>query len=232
MIELVLVRHAQPDWEPMGRAVDHPALTEWGRRQSEAVADRIVGDYDAFYVSPLERARETAAPIAARLGRAPEVLSWLAEIRLPTLEGSTPQQVQEHFRLTRARDLDQWWEPMPGGESFRHMYERVSSGVESLLSEGHGMRIHQNSGYRVWHPEKPDARILIVAHNGTNSVIVSHLLGIDPVPWAWSRFSSPWTGVTKLRTAPAADGFIWQLHGFGRVDHLVGLDPDQDPEAG
>ena len=39
MIEIVLVRHAQPDWEPGGRAVDHPELSGHGRRQAEAVAD-------------------------------------------------------------------------------------------------------------------------------------------------------------------------------------------------
>ena len=232
MAELVLIRHAQPDWEPDGRAVDHPALTGYGQRQAEAVAGAIAGPFDAFYVSPLQRAQETAEPIARSLGHEPKTLSWLAEIRLPPLEGLTPDEVQDHFRETRARDLGDWWDPMPGGESFRHMYERVSSGVESLLSSSHGMRIHQNSGYRIWHPEHEDARILIVAHNGTNSVIVSHLLGIEPVPWAWSRFASPWTGVTRLRTAPAANGFIWELAGFGRVDHLVGLDAERDPEAG
>ena len=32
MIELCLVRHAQPEWEPGGRAVDDPSLSELGRR--------------------------------------------------------------------------------------------------------------------------------------------------------------------------------------------------------
>ena len=42
-------------------------LSDEGRRQAETAAERIVslGSVDALYCSPLERTRETAAPIAA-----------------------------------------------------------------------------------------------------------------------------------------------------------------------
>ncbi|HEV8471656.1 MAG TPA: histidine phosphatase family protein, partial [Methylomirabilota bacterium] len=41
-------------------------LSDEGRRQAEAVAQRLasVPRIDAIYASPLERARETAAPLA------------------------------------------------------------------------------------------------------------------------------------------------------------------------
>ena len=69
MIELVLVRHAQPDWEPGGRAVDHPSLSAHGRQQAEALADALAGErFDACYTSTLRRAIETSEPIARKLG--------------------------------------------------------------------------------------------------------------------------------------------------------------------
>src|SRR5579875_3536829 len=45
-------------------------LSEEGRRQAEAVAERLAaaGKVDAVYASPLERTRETAAPIAKAFG--------------------------------------------------------------------------------------------------------------------------------------------------------------------
>jgi broad specificity phosphatase PhoE len=67
---------------------------------------------------------------------------------------------------------------------------------------------------------------LIVAHEGTNAVILSHLLGVDPVPWAWMRFSSHWAGITRLRAAAVASGAVWVVEGFNRVHHLGSLEDD------
>src|SRR5262245_31874780 len=119
MIEIVLVRHAQPDWEPGGRAVDHPVLSEHGRAQAEAVADALAGErFDACYTSTLRRAIETTEPIVARLGVRFEQCSWLDELRLPKLEGRTTAEVERFFAEARARDLEKWWDGMAGGESF------------------------------------------------------------------------------------------------------------------
>jgi broad specificity phosphatase PhoE len=50
-----------------------PALSEEGRRGAERLADLLAGDPpSAIYVSTTRRARETAAPLAARLGVTPK----------------------------------------------------------------------------------------------------------------------------------------------------------------
>ena len=227
-MEIVLIRHGQPDWEPGGLAVDDPELTAYGRAQAERAAKALVAAgerFDAIYVSPLRRARETMAPIAEALGTEPQVESWLAELRLPEMEGRTAEEVQQFFAASRARDLERWWEGMPGGENFRHFYERVSGGVESLLVDGHALGLHQDAGHRLWKLPESTERLLVVAHEGTNAVILSHLLGVDPVPWAWMRFASSWAGITRLRAAPVASGAVWTLEGFNRVDHLADLGP-------
>ncbi len=225
MIEVVLVRHGQPDWEPHGLAVDHPALSAHGRLQARAVAEALSGErFDACYTSTLERAIETAAPVAERLRVEFERCSWLDELRLPTLEGRTAVEVEQFFARARARDLEQWWDGLPpGGESFRHLYERVSGGVEALLSGSHGMRIHSNSGFRLWHPPEDDRRLLIVAHEGTIAVILSRLLDVEPVSWAFVRFSSYWAAITRLVTVPIADGYAFSLRAFNDLGHLLAL---------
>ena len=223
-MQIVLVRHGEPDWEPGGVAVDEPELTRFGHSQAERAAEALAAEsFDALYVSPLRRARETAAPIARALGLAPLEASWLRELGLPPLAGKTAEEVQSFFASTRARDLEKWWEGMPGGESFRHFHERVSAGVEGLLVGEHRMQLHEDSGHRIWRLPEWDRKLLIVAHEGTNALIVSHLLGIDPTPWEWMRFSSRWAGITRLRTAPVASGAVWVLESFNEASHLAGL---------
>jgi broad specificity phosphatase PhoE len=224
-LEIVLVRHAQPDWEPGGRAVDDPALTPLGREQACLAATAVEGtSFDAYYSSPLLRVRETAEPISRALEMQPQTASWLREIELPSMHGLPPKEVQRLFRNANTRDLSQWWEGMEGGESFRHFYERVSSGIEGLLAGDHRATIHEDAGHRLWQLPEPGVRILIVAHEGTNAVILSHLLGIEPVPWAWVRFSSAWAGISRLHTLPIAGGAVWTVESFNRTDHLTPLE--------
>ncbi len=225
MIEIVLVRHAQPDWEPAGFAVDRPGLTDLGRAQSEAVATVLVQEsFDHIYASPLRRVQETSEPILKALGQDAAILPWLRELELPSMEGQTEAKVLEFFSRSWLRDLEDWWTGLPGGESFRHFYERISGGIESLLIDEHRARIHLNTGHRIWqiNPEHTQ-KILILAHEGTNAVILSHLLGVEPVPWAWMRFSTTWAGITRIKTKAVANGAVWVLEGFNRVDHMADL---------
>lgn len=229
-MEIVLVRHAQPNWEPDDRAIDNPGLTEFGRRQALATASHLAGThFDAVYTSPLQRVRETAEPIIEALGLSPHEDSWLREIGLPSLAGQSSAQVQAYFRAANARHLEDWWDGPPGGESFRHFYERITSGMEGLLAGQHRISIHEDAHHRLWHIPEGIERILIIAHEGTNAVLLSHLLGIEPVPWAWIRFSSAWTGISRVESVQTAGGVIWALESFNRIDHLAEI--AEPPEA-
>jgi len=225
-MEIVLVRHGQPDWEPDGRAVDHPALTPLGWEQARRTAEALAGErFDALYTSPLQRAVQTAEPIAGALDLEPRVESWLKEIQLPSMEGSTEEEVKHFFEAASLRQLEQWWDGFPRGESFRHFYERVRSGIEGLLLGSYRLGVHSDSGHRIWQIPEPAQKLLFVAHEGTSAVILSHLLGIEPVPWAWMRFSAVWAGITRILSVPVAGGSVWALECFNRIDHLAGLPP-------
>jgi broad specificity phosphatase PhoE len=223
-LEIVLIRHAQPDWEPGGRAVDDPGLTPLGHAQAEAAARALEGiSFDAVYQSPLQRVVETAAPITMRLAVEASTHGWLRELGLPSLAGKTSEQVQRYFADAHARRLDHWWDGLPGGESLRHFYERVSGGLEGLLAGEHRIGVHEDAGHRLWRTPEDIERILIVAHEGTNSVLLSHLLGVEPVPWTLMRFSSAWTGISRIHAVKTAGGAVWALESFNRVDHLADL---------
>jgi len=231
-MEIVLVRHAQPDWEPEGVANDEPGLTAHGHQQAQCCADALAGErFDAFYASPLRRVAETAAPIAKCLGMEPLRRPWLREIRLPPLSGKTTEEVRHFFETARSRDPAQWWDGLPGGESFRHFHERVSGGIEGLLAGEHRLQLHEDGGQRLWRLPDERERILIVAHEGTNAVLLSHLLGIDAVPWEWLRFSSAWAGITRLHTTHFPSGAVWVMERFNDTHHLVPLEGRLDRDG-
>ena len=70
-MELVLIRHGEPEWVRDGLNVVNPPLTERGQMQAERVGAELGGEhFDEIIVSPLLRARQTAAPLLAAQGRA------------------------------------------------------------------------------------------------------------------------------------------------------------------
>lgn len=227
-MEIVFVRHAQPDWEPEGRAVDNPDLTQLGRAQAECVAEALVDEaFDAIYVSPLRRAAQTAEPLLNRLGEEGETCSWLREMGMPVLDGQSSEQIRDYFQKAYSRELEQWWEGMPGGERFEHFYERVSAGLETLLLGQHALGIHEDARRRLWQIPDQDERILIVAHEGTNAALLCYLLGVAPVPWIHLHFSSSWGGISRAHTVPVGGASMWSLECFNRVDHLARLEENK-----
>jgi probable phosphomutase (TIGR03848 family) len=106
-------------------------LSGAGREQAERVAARIAGMKKppvAVYASPLERARETAAPIARALGLRVRTAHGLVEVDIGSWVG---------ISLKRAVRLREWarvqaWPGgfrFPGGESFAELTARVTDAV-------------------------------------------------------------------------------------------------------
>src|SRR5262245_38874839 len=83
-MELLLVRHARPERVEGAAGPADPPLSPLGRRQAAALAEWLavepgVAPLAAVYTSPLRRAAETAAPLAAALGLTPVAEDALAE---------------------------------------------------------------------------------------------------------------------------------------------------------
>jgi probable phosphoglycerate mutase len=220
-VELILLRHGEPDWTPAGgRSVTDAALTERGRLQAEAVAARLAGaGIDALYVSPLRRARETAEPLAKTTGLEPRVLDGLAEIGI-ALEGLTQAEVDTYFRQASRRRLGEHWSGWPGGESFRDFHARVTGTLAALLAR-HGVTRESEDEFTVWtHPPRRH-RIAIVAHGGTHAVALTHLLDVPAVPWEWNRFELELAAYAVVQSRPVGmTGMVWCLQNFNEVDPL------------
>jgi 2,3-bisphosphoglycerate-dependent phosphoglycerate mutase len=80
-VQLLVVRHARPHRADGEDATADPELTALGHKQAAATADFLAGEgIDHVVASPLRRAQQTAAPLAARLSCPIETVEGLREI--------------------------------------------------------------------------------------------------------------------------------------------------------
>ena len=141
---VLLVRHGQTPTTGAvlpGRAKGLH-LADTGRSQAEAAAERLaaMGKVDALYASPLERTRETAAPIAKRLGLKVVAERGLLECDFGEWTGG---QLKELYKKPEWRTVQRWPSGFrfPGGESFSEMQTRVTDTLARLRQAHPGQRI-------------------------------------------------------------------------------------------
>ena len=158
-----LLRHAESRWNAEGRWQGHgdPPLSPSGRRAAAARAVEVVarvsrsGRPVRLFSSDLQRAVETAAFVAARLGQQPTRLRALREIDVGSWSGLTRAEIAirdpEGLRAFDAEDPEA---RAGGGESRREARARVLRAVGSLALR---------------HPETD---LLLVVHRGVIRALV------------------------------------------------------------
>ncbi len=219
-MELIFIRHGQPAWSVDGWSQTNPHLTELGARQAHLAADRLVVDHrpTELLVSPAHRAQETAVPIAAATGLDVNTVDALLEIQFPDWSGELEETVQRLFAEGIHRSPEDWWDGMPGGESFRAFHERVTTAMETLLAE-RGITPDPNKKH-LWNVAAEDTCLAIVAHGGTNAVALTYLLDVDPAPWEWERFILYHASFARVRAIPLAGSHVFSLRTFNDREHL------------
>ncbi len=219
IMEIVLIRHGQPEWVRNGLSVDNPPLTDLGHRQAAAMAQYLRDEhFDEVLCSPLVRARQTAVPLLDVLGRSEEIDPWLEEIRSPIWHGTPREKAEEAYREDRARRSHERWEGIEGGEPVRDFVSRINTNCSLFLQE-RGVR-RQETELPMWEIDRPDQKIALVAHAGTNSVIICHLLGFAPTPWEWDRFNIGHASVSRLVSTEMGDGHTFSLSRLSNVEFL------------
>jgi broad specificity phosphatase PhoE len=221
-MELIFIRHGQPAWSVEGWSQIDPHLTDLGNRQAQLAAARLASERSLteLLASPANRAQETALPIAERTGLPLHTVDDIVEIRMPDWSGELEETVQRIFAASMNRDPDDWWEGLPGGESFREFHNRVTASVRNLLAD-RGITPDPRHKH-LWHVSDDSHRIAIVAHGGTNAVALTYLLGVEPAPWEWERFILYHASFARLRAIPLAGEHVFSLRTFNDREHLPG----------
>ena len=159
---VLLVRHGQTP--TTGKLLPGRApglhLAEAGIEQARRAAERIAAlpHIDAIYSSPLERARETAAPIAAATGTKVTVDKGLLECDFGDWTGAELRKLMklpEWNTVQRAPSAFTF----PNGESFTAMQTRIVSALDRLRSK------------------HPGGVIVCVSHADPIKAAVAHALG-------------------------------------------------------
>jgi 2,3-bisphosphoglycerate-dependent phosphoglycerate mutase len=222
-VELVLIRHGEPEWVRDGLSVDDPPLTLRGHEQARRLADALADEhFDEILVSPLVRARQTAAPLLERLGRTEVVAAWLEEIRNPVWHGTPAEKAEQAFKEQRQRPPHQHWAGLDGGEAVDAFQERIRLGASLFLAERGVKRVDEE--LPIWELTDPGARIALVAHAGTNSVTLSHLLGLAPTPWEWERFVLQHASCTRVDAIEVGGAHTFALTRLSDVEYLAPAD--------
>jgi probable phosphoglycerate mutase len=152
-------------------------------------------------------------------GRDEVVEPFLEEIREPNWHGTPAELARTAYAEERARPSEERWHGLQGGgEPPRDFVERVRAGAIDFWGRLDMYRVKQT--LPVWHVGDPDLRIAVVAHAGTNGVLLCHLLGLDPVPWEWDRFVTMHASITRLTSIAMADGHTFALTRLSDVEHI------------
>ncbi|MFN8413960.1 MAG: histidine phosphatase family protein [Anaerolineales bacterium] len=162
---LLLIRHGENDYVKTGKMAGRlPGvhLNERGQKQAQALGDALKNvPLTALYSSPLERAIETATPIATvrnlTIVQNPDLMDtdvgkWqgksLAVLRLKK-EWKIVQSAPSRFKF-------------PEGESFLDLQSRIANVLEGLIKKHN----------------KPKDIIAVVFHADPIKLAVSHFLGL------------------------------------------------------
>jgi probable phosphomutase (TIGR03848 family) len=140
----LLVRHGRT--ATTGRVLPGRApglhLSDTGRRQAERAAERIAALERrpvAVYSSPLERAVETATPIASALGLRVRTDKGLNECDFGDWTGARLA-ILRRRRQWRTVQLQPSTFRFPGGESFAEMQTRMTAALDRLAERHQGER--------------------------------------------------------------------------------------------
>ena len=137
MTAILLARHGENDFAGKGLAGRLPDihLNDKGRQQAELLAERL-GKFPikAIFSSPLERAIETAQPLAKRLGLDIQIRQTLVEVDYGEIQGKEFKQLQR-TKLWKEIQTHPAVVRFPGGESLLEVQQRVCDDLVTLAGQ-------------------------------------------------------------------------------------------------
>ncbi len=165
MKTFILVRHGESETnlrKAFTGQINAP-LTDLGRQQAKLMAEYVDKYHmDKIYVSPLQRAVDTAGAIAQRQNCPVDKCHALMEINSGHWQGLTFGEIAEKFPQTYQTWRTDIGSAAPeGGETCRELYDRVTGFFEKVLTE-------------------PDETVCLVCHATPIRMIESYIRGKSP----------------------------------------------------
>jgi probable phosphoglycerate mutase len=161
---LLLIRHGENDFTKKGKLAGHTPgvhLNAKGQQQAQALGEALKDvPIKALYASPLERAMETAAPIAQARGLEIQIEAGLLETDIGKWQGRSLRSLQlvKHWKVVQhAPSRAQF----PEGETFYGCQTRIVAALDAISRK-----------------YKPQDIVACVFHADPIKLAVAHYLGL------------------------------------------------------
>lgn len=190
-VQLLLIRHALPQRVERedGSAAD-PPLADLGWAQSRAMARWLAAErFDALYVSPLQRARQTAHPLAEVTGLEPVVVDDVAEY---DRHDSTYIPIEDLRSARDGKDAERWKALLADtiSDERKRWRDEIVAAIEELVSRHRGHNV------------------AVVCHGGVINAYVTHVLGVEK-PMVYEPM---YTSVNRIVAASSGERSVLTLN--------------------
>ena len=158
-MKLLIIRHGDPDYQ-------HDTLTQTGWREAELLSCRLAQlEIAAFYVSPLGRAQDTAAPTLQKMNRSAKTLEWRRDFPPNRMDTDIGRETPlwdwlpgTWTREPRFYDREAWMHvPVMEKAGAPEAYRQVVQGLDGLLAQ-HGYRRNGE----IYEAEKPNRDTIVL----------------------------------------------------------------------
>jgi probable phosphoglycerate mutase len=189
-MELLLIRHGLPVRRELEVGHADPELSEAGVAQAEHLAQYLASEHlDAVYASPLQRAYQTAEPLARQQGREIVVIDDVAEWDRHSNEYVPAEEL-------KAANDPRWQQLITGewtthDESPEEFRGRVVSSIERLIDAHSG------------------DRIAVVCHGGVINHYIAHILELST---RYSFFYPNYTSIHRVAAARTGERSVVTLN--------------------
>lgn len=201
--EIVLIHHGESEHHLNGMTGGwtDSSLSPRGREQARMTAQALPrllnGNAFSLYTSDLQRASQTAAPIAEALGIPIIPTPGLREFNNGQAAGMTRQQAKAIAIPMSHPTID--WIPYPGAESWRLMEHRISACMDQIAQE--------------------TDRAVIVGHGNSSVAVVHWWLALGEPCWK-IHFEFEPCSITRLTISNFGERTISKMNDTGHLSDL------------
>lgn len=195
--DLLLVRHGESMPIAEGQEIPtiegqaDPPLDPQGHEEARRVGERLAGEeISAIYTSSLTRTKQTAAPLAERLGLVPIEESDLREVFLGEWEGIYRIRIREGSEIAQRFFAEQEWGVIPGAETNAQFADRVRRGIMRIAAAHPDQRVVAFvHGGVIGAAMQMAAQSRSMAFVGAENGSINHLVILDENRWVLRRFN-------------------------------------------
>ena len=196
-MEVLLIRHAIPIRRELESGIADPELALDGLKQADLMAQYLASEkLHAIYASPMQRAQQTAHPLAAVQGLAITTVDGVAEYDRNSNEYVPVEEL-------KAKNDPRWQEMLRGDwpssdETEEEFMSRAIGSIEQIIAN------HASQ------------RVAIVCHGGVINAYICHVLGLGNQR---GFFYPNYTSIHRIAAASSGERSIVTLN---ETSHLRG----------